>query len=282
MKTCNYCKEELSFDKFSINKATKDGFANRCRSCMSKIRNAKRVPVPRIKYDTNRTEKECKGCKQTLSIELFGKSKLLADGRENVCRDCRLARRKANAISKKFANKTEKHCSYCKGTLAISNFHKDASRDDGFGAVCKSCKREEHRAKYQNDSEYREKRNASRKKWRQENIELVRERNKKYAAKRNLSLEGKLAKYKYNAKKRNLSWELTDEEFELYWQKPCTYCGDEIAAIGIDRIDSSKGYTIKNTTSCCEVCNRVKMAHDKDFMKNHLAKMLKNAENWVE
>ena len=60
------------------------------------------------------------------------------------------------------------------------------------------------------------------------------------------------------AKRRNLLWELTREQFMSFWQKPCVYCGDAIPAIGLDRIDSTKGYTMENLVPCCTTCNRMK------------------------
>lgn len=43
-----------------------------------------------------------------------------------------------------------------------------------------------------------------------------------------------------------------------FWQKPCFYGPHPIETIGLDRIDSTKGYTMDNLVSCCETCNRAK------------------------
>lgn len=37
------------------------------------------------------------------------------------------------------------------------------------------------------------------------------------------------------------------------------YCGDDIEAVGIDRVDSQKGYSKGNCVPCCEVCNEMKL-----------------------
>jgi len=137
-KSCNYCKQELSIESFSINRATKDGYSNRCKQCMSTIRKSKRKKVSRIKYDINRTEKPCKACGKILPMASFGPNKMLKDGRENKCRECRRAKRKSNAINN-FVEKDSKHCSRCKLTLPIEDFSRDSSRDDGYDASCKSC-----------------------------------------------------------------------------------------------------------------------------------------------
>ena len=40
--------------------------------------------------------------------------------------------------------------------------------------------------------------------------------------------------------------------------KNCTYCGDNIPGIGLDRINNTIGYTIDNIASCCTTCNMMK------------------------
>lgn len=77
--------------------------------------------------------------------------------------------------------------------------------------------------------------------------------------------------HSYRKKKQNkeeYNFELTYEDFREIISKPCTYCGLEsdvynvrewkLYCNGIDRIDSDKGYTKDNITTCCKVCNRAK------------------------
>lgn len=71
-----------------------------------------------------------------------------------------------------------------------------------------------------------------------------------------------------NHKGREFS--LTLDEVEIIAKSNCHYCGCEPVlrkvrqafeyyANGIDRKDSSKGYTMDNCVSCCPVCNQMKM-----------------------
>ena len=79
---------------------------------------------------------------------------------------------------------------------------------------------------------------------------------------------GKYNEYKFWAKKLNRNFELTFEQFKEFWQKPCYYCGNIIKTIGLDKVDSKKGYTLDNIVSCCIVCNRMKRVSSKeDFIE---------------
>lgn len=79
-----------------------------------------------------------------------------------------------------------------------------------------------------------------------------------YAANFRNGINGRWQMYKNSAKKRNLFFGLDLAQFADFWKKPCTYCGSEIATVGIDRIDSEKGYIIGNLVSCCARCNEMK------------------------
>lgn len=70
----------------------------------------------------------------------------------------------------------------------------------------------------------------------------------------------RLSIYKRSAKEKNYEWNLTDEEAEELFKSNCWYCGneDERGLCGIDRFDSSIGYTLENCKSCCKICNYMK------------------------
>lgn len=81
-------------------------------------------------------------------------------------------------------------------------------------------------------------------------------------------------------KKRNLCFEISKKDFIDITSKNCFYCGVEPKQIfinpygngnyifnGIDRTDSSIGYTIENCVPCCGRCNEAKMKESKsDFL----------------
>ena len=86
--------------------------------------------------------------------------------------------------------------------------------------------------------------------------------------------------YKYQAIKRNYSFNLSLEEFNILIKGNCFYCGipplqknisnyssPDFTYNGIDRIDNSIGYENYNVVSCCGVCNQAKMDLSyKDFI----------------
>lgn len=71
---------------------------------------------------------------------------------------------------------------------------------------------------------------------------------------------------------RNISFELTRDDFRALTQRECFYCGEQPSQMkwshqcshgpyvynGIDRLDSRFGYTLANTVSACGRCNRCK------------------------
>lgn len=120
-------------------------------------------------------------------------------------------------------------------------------------------------------------------------MELVRAATKKYYVQKYLSpVEDKLfGNYKTQAKKHNRDFLLSKEEFDVIVNANCYYCGTSPDHIrgnktksvlkvlnGIDRIDSSKGYTTDNTVSCCPTCNRMKLDHSNEDFLNHIKKIL--------
>lgn len=115
----------------------------------------------------------------------------------------------------------------------------------------------------------------------------------------NLRLQG----YKNGAKKRGLLWQLTFQEFVKICSLPCHYCGAEpkswdcitsspaiqkdspnavptdylINFTGVDRYNSSLGYTADNCVSCCVYCNRAKSDLSFEEFKNHMERIT----NWL-
>lgn len=85
------------------------------------------------------------------------------------------------------------------------------------------------------------------------------------------SARGLYTRYKSKARKDGKVFELTEGKFRELITSNCTYCGVKPLQVhskcnckkpilhnGIDRVDSSKGYTVDNSVPCCKTCNRGK------------------------
>ena len=84
--------------------------------------------------------------------------------------------------------------------------------------------------------------------------------------------------YKNNAAQRNINFNLSEKDFKVLVKQNCYYCGqaptktktasykNEYEEInGIDRIDSSKEYSLDNCVPCCEMCNKMKNTYTQDM-----------------
>lgn len=77
--------------------------------------------------------------------------------------------------------------------------------------------------------------------------------------------------YQRKAQKYGHEFSLTRDEFMAVTSQNCTYCGSEpmnctkdrngdgvFIYNGMDRVDSSRGYSFDNVVPCCVICNRAK------------------------
>lgn len=93
--------------------------------------------------------------------------------------------------------------------------------------------------------------------------------------------------YKNKCGYKNIPFNLTKEEFKFLTQQECYYCGDmpylvlyhckghssNFIANGIDRLDSSLGYTLENCVSCCKYCNYAKRDRNYPDFISHIDKI---------
>jgi len=83
--------------------------------------------------------------------------------------------------------------------------------------------------------------------------------------------------YKYRAKKLNLVFDLTVNDFEILTKNPCFYCRrSSILGIGLDRINSSLGYAASNIVTCCSECKYMKGSFPIDVFLNCCLKVTQN------
>ena len=115
--------------------------------------------------------------------------------------------------------------------------------------------------------EYLEKNAKNARNWRDNNPEkvLLNNENKKQSPELQYNV------YMRTANMKNLTFELSFDEYYEIVKKECYYCGEfsENKTInGIDRKDQTKGYLLDNCVSCCKMCNMMKKSlNDKIFLQ---------------
>lgn len=147
---------------------------------------------------------------------------------------------------------SKKDCQFKGIQQPIENFNKDKNFKNKLTRWCKSCfqqYRHDHKKEIKHSKQmyYREEK---------ENPEFMQKRAQRTERAKNTP-GVKYSAYKQSAKKRSIEFELTKDEFMTFWQKPCIY-GCSIDTISLDRINSSKGYTIDNVVPMCCPHNQMK------------------------
>lgn len=98
---------------------------------------------------------------------------------------------------------------------------------------------------------------------------------------------GAFACTRQSARKRGLCFTLTLEQFVKLAEQPCRYCGGSASNLyrsaggdwkwnGLDRVDSSDGYTISNVVPCCKWCNQAKSGRTVDEFNEWIGRLFHN------
>jgi hypothetical protein len=254
-QVCNKCNVKKNISGFYIRplsgRRRKD-----CKECVSqRSKEYKQTKIQAIidkgGHDYNvihKQRKECFKCKKIKLGKFFYSVFERPDGLSCYCKACdRKYTRDRIFKSKEFVYTDDelqsiiKICNKCKKEKKLICFGRSGKRNDGVNTKCKECCNKE-------------------------------------TQKRRNSKGGKLSVYKHGAKSRNIGWQLTDNEFFLFWQKPCSYCGGSISTIGLDRADSSREYSLDNIKSCCTICNKMKLQLSEKEWISHMKKIIKNIE----
>jgi hypothetical protein len=107
-------------------------------------------------------------------------------------------------------------------------------------------------------------------------VEEKRERDERdYNKERKANIIKHYDEYVRGAMKKNLQFNLSAEQFIKLVNSHCHYCDeyDETRVIGIDRVDSNRGYFIENVVGCCSKCNFMKSDLEKEDFLNHICKI---------
>lgn len=99
--------------------------------------------------------------------------------------------------------------------------------------------------------------------------------------------------YKASAKKRNINFDLTIDEFKKIIEDKCYYCSENDSMSpygfhknidyrynGVDRKDNNLGYIINNVVSCCKICNNSKSTLSIDEFKTWIRRIFEKINNF--
>jgi hypothetical protein len=92
------------------------------------------------------------------------------------------------------------------------------------------------------------------------------------------------------SRKKGVQFLLSEDDFKKLVYSECFYCGvpperpypktkktnGKIFVNGVDRINSSLGYTISNCCSCCEICNKAKRDLTKEDFEEWINRLVKH------
>jgi hypothetical protein len=114
------------------------------------------------------------------------------------------------------------------------------------------------------------------------------EANTKYPTLKKAAVAYFYQRYKRDAKKRSLPFELSLSDFELIIHQACVYCGTTATTVfvdlkrdghadgyyrmranGVDRYDNAQGYSLANSVPCCGTCNIAKSARTAQDYVDH-------------
>jgi hypothetical protein len=163
-----------------------------------------------------------------------------------------------------------KRCPRCGNSKDPSCFSKTVRNKDGLYCYCKECHKQIQKTNKQKIKErqhrYYLEHKEEKLRWQKSYAESHKEQisayskvyQKEYFKKTQCTVGHRYKAYKGDAKRRNIEFHLTFEEFASFWQQPCEYCGVVMDIVGIDRKDNLWHYDIDNCVSCCRICNWAK------------------------
>lgn len=224
-----------------------------CETCLGKDRandKARRGNSTTLNSNNEPDKQTCTTCCKTYDKEHFIGKK---SGNTKTCSVCREAGRvqdlkrdkdHRNELARIAEQKPERKA--VKDEWAENNPEKVAMKEMNY-----------RQRQLENDQEGYLQRNAeTAKNWREQNPEKVMAENKNRIENIKIHYSNYIRKADYARQ----SFELSQDMFEQIVKQPCYYCGivQDRGFNGVDRKDSTEGYTESNCVSCCKMCNYMK------------------------
>lgn len=271
MKYCPKCKNLLELNNFYKNQSQKFGVDVYCKEC-SKEKSKQYYKIHKKQY--NKEEKR----KYNLQYKNNNKNKIKEiQKRYNETLNCRYLDYKKSAITRKiefnlsiqeFSTFWNSQCFYCGQNIKTIGIDRI---NNNIGYVinnCVSCCEICNRLKLDLDFES----------WIAKINQIIKFHKKKFKFGKNIDincLKNNYSQYKYRARKKNLEFSLSKEQFITLLKSNCFYCGIidyEISTI--DRLHNNIGYVINNCVSCCKYCNSGKRDRDYEEFINWINQLI--------
>jgi len=205
--------------------------------------------------------KACTSCKKELPIEHF------KGQRQPITKCCIRCR---EGFKKNDKNRDKEH----RNEIARKNDAKPERKavkakwaEDNYDKVAKKCMDfRQRKIEKLGAEEYLKQQAEQAKKWRENNPEKTAKtnENKKNSKDQNYNV------YKISANYKNLTFDISFQEYCDIVDKECYYCGiiQDKGFNGIDRKNQEVGYKLDNCVSCCKMCNYMKgSCSDEVFIK---------------
>jgi len=245
IKICIKCKQKKLTECFTNDATRKDGLYPYCKSCYNAIRKKNYSDKFGGLVDV------CRVCGQTKPIKKFHRSKI----NTNFCLEC-------------WKTKTHKKCTKCLNSVPVGDFYPNKRTNDGLNDCCKQCDSKNSKKWRDNNPKKDTQRRSTY--WKNNRKDLLLKNREYYKTPHGIFLHTRKS-----AKKRGIAFDISAAEFEYWWDtqdQKCHYCGlskedlNRLEKWGnlktkrmtIDRIDSSKGYSLDNIVVACIMCNVIK------------------------
>lgn len=224
-KRCSRCRELKPSTGFCRNKNTRDGLNSWCKKCVKVY--YRRGELSQAYIDVPEGCKRCAKCQQIRPLSNFNKHRSAKDGLDTYCRDCKFI---IGGYKKRKISPSEgvpdgfRRCLRCKIVFpASTDFFSKAKNAAGLRATCKVCQSVLWAEWYKTNTEYAR---AASRKFKADNPNHVRERNKRY---RHTHPERiRVFKSRREDRKRSRTNDLSDEQWVNALQHfggCCAVCG---------------------------------------------------------
>lgn len=203
-KECGKCKVYKLRAEFGIRLVNKDKMQGKCRQCVNEDTKIRREQI-RCKEKVVVNEKKCSKCENIKLCTDFPKNKLTPDGLSVNCKECTTRTNKGSREKRKLQPKieiAEKECKECRTLKPATDFNSSLTSVDGRKSKCKLCYVQRRENNPELKAKFKKSSNECAARYRQNNIEKVKEKEKKYKEINKGKIREQIKVYRENNKEK--------------------------------------------------------------------------------